>query len=75
MAPATSIGGPKAWPFEIKEWPRRCWCANAYVILEDDMFWEWGWLRNNVATTQTSLGTDSYGRPTAEKGLTEGHAL
>lgn len=34
------------------EWLRRYWRTNAYVILEDDTFWEWGWLRNNVVTTQ-----------------------
>ena len=75
MTPSTSLSGPRARPFEIMEWLRRYWRTNAYVILEDDTFWEWGWLRNNVVTTQTSLGTDSYGRPVVEKGLTKKHAI
>ena len=75
MTPDTSLSGPRARPLEIMEWLRRYWRTNAYVILEDDTFWEWGWLRNNVVTTQTNLGVDRYERPIAKKGLTEGHAL
>lgn len=75
MTPDTSLSGPRARPFEIMEWLRRFWRTNAYVILEDDTFWEWGWLRNNVVTTQTRVGTDHYGYPIAEKGLTEEHAM
>lgn len=74
MTPSTALSGSRARPFEIMEWLRRYWQVNAYVVLEDDTFWEWGWLRNNVVTTQTPLGVDAYGRPIAEKGLTEKHA-
>lgn len=41
MTPATSLSGPRARTFEIVKWLRRHWRTNAYVILEDDTFWEW----------------------------------
>lgn len=74
MSPDTSLSGSRARPFEIMEWLRRYWQVNAHVILEDDTFWERGWPRNNVVTTQTSLGIDAYGCPIAEKGLPAEHA-
>lgn len=75
MTPSTSLSGPLARPLEIMEWLRRYWRTNAYVILEDDTFWEWGWLRNNVVTTQTPIGVDNHGYPVARKGMNAEHAL
>ena len=54
VTPRTPInGGEEARPCEIRACLSRCPFAFSYVILEDDEFWRWGWLRRNVITTIT----------------------
>ena len=54
VTPRTPInGGEDARPCEIRACLSRCPFAFSYVILEDDEFWRWGWLRRNVITTIT----------------------
>ena len=68
MTPDTQLSGARARPLEIMEWLRRFWKTSHYVILEDDTFWEWGWLRDHVVTAGTPSGKDRYGHPRTQKG-------
>ena len=53
VTPISSESGPCARPLEIREWLYRFYRIFSYVILDDDIFWDWGFLQRNVVTTTT----------------------
>ena len=53
ITPISQESGPDARPLEIREWLNRFYEVSAYVILDDDTFWSWGFLQRNVVTTIT----------------------
>ncbi len=74
ITPLTSASGPAARPYEIREWLHKYHQIFSYVILEDDTFWDWGFLQRNVVTTQTKVpSTKKYSGYKYIKGLTDEH--
>ena len=64
--------GSCARPLEIREWLMRYYNIFSYVILEDDTFWQWGFLQRNVVSTLTvDPSRDPYHQ--IIKGLTDEH--
>lgn len=53
VTPISNESGPSARPLEIREWLNRFYRVFSYVILDDDIFWDWGFLQRNVVTTTT----------------------
>ena len=53
ITPISHESGPVARPLEIREWLARFYKVFSYVILDDDTFWDWGFLQRNVVTTIT----------------------
>ena len=73
ITPISQESGSVARPFEIREWLNRYPYIFSYVILDDDTFWQWGYLQRNVITTRTPKSPpDRYERYV--KGLTMAHA-
>ena len=67
--------GPGARPHEIRAWllthPNTC----SFVILDDDDFWEFGWMNRHFVCTQTETPEIAWpGRARTARGLTMGHA-
>ena len=50
--PLSNKSGSAARPYEIREWLNRFPSIFSYVILDDDTFWNWGYLQRNVVTTK-----------------------
>ena len=73
LTPFSQESGPAARPLEIREWLRRFHQVDSYVILDDDTFWEWGFLQRNVVTTQT-LHPENPELMRYVRGLTCAHA-
>ena len=72
VTPLSMETGPSARPFEIRDWLMKCHGIFSYVILEDDTFWDWGFLqRNVVSTVRVDHTREEYRR--FVKGLTDEH--
>ena len=72
ITPISSESGVRARPFEIREWLMKYHRIFSYVILEDDHFWDWGFLQRNVVSTVTiDQSRDEYHQ--LVKGLTDEH--
>lgn len=70
--PITNASGHEARPFEIRRWLMKYHRIFSYVILEDDTFWDWGFLQRNVVSTITI--DPSRGRDREKvRGLTDAH--
>jgi hypothetical protein len=68
--------GPNGRPLEIRTWLVRRPDVKKFVILDDDTFWNWGWLEPFVVTTSYILRRDRSSSPTDERicGLDEEYA-
>jgi hypothetical protein len=57
LAGATPLiyDGPDGRPLEIRTWLARRPSVKKFVILDDETFWEWGWLEPFVVTTSKIL--------------------
>jgi len=55
MTPDAGMQGSMARPLEIRTWHSRYPEIESFVILDDDTFWNWGYLRQNVVTTITRI--------------------
>ncbi len=54
--------GSSARPAEIREWLINKENVKSFVILDDDSFWDWGWLKNHLVLTIDKSRTDNlYG--------------
>ena len=60
ITPISHESGSVARPLEIREWLARFYTVFSYVILDDDTFWEWGFLQRNVVTTITDRPRDGF---------------
>lgn len=74
ITPISNESGAVARPLEIREWLARFYTVFSYVILDDDTFWNWGYLQRNVVTTVTEHPENDSGHK-YETGMTEEHAL
>ena len=56
-------GGPEGRPFEIRAWLALHHGVEHFVILDDEPFWEWGWLKDHVVQTAcySEEGVDECG--------------
>ena len=71
--PLSDKSGSAARPYEIREWLNRFPSIFSYVILDDDTFWDWGFLQRNVVTTKIKMTSyHSYSEYT--RGLTMSQA-
>ena len=73
VTPISGESGPCARPLEIREWLYRFYRIFSYVILDDDIFWDWGFLQRNVVTTTTFCPENSLAHQYVT-GLTMEHA-
>ncbi len=55
MTPDGGMRGGITRPLEIRTWLSWYPEIESFVILEDDTFWNWGYLRHNVVTTITQI--------------------
>ena len=55
MTPGGPLRGGISRPLEIRTWLAKYPEIESFVILNDDTFWDWGYLRQNVVTTKTRL--------------------
>ena len=53
VTPEGGLSGCEARPAEIRNWLSRFPHVESFVILDDDTFWHWGYLKRNVVTTIT----------------------
>lgn len=60
--------GPDGRPFEIRAWLTRRPNVTHFVILDDDTFWNWGWLTDHFVCTRRSY-RDENGLERDVKGL------
>lgn len=74
ITPISHESGPVARPLEIREWLARFYTVFSYVILDDDTFWEWGFLQRNVVTTITDRPRNGFDH-WYWTGMTMEHAL
>lgn len=72
ITPLSMESGPSARPFEIRDWLMKCHGIFSYVILEDDTFWDWGFLQRNVVST-VRVNPNPNGHRNFVKGLTDEH--
>lgn len=67
--------GPAARPHEIRAWLLTHPNVRSFVILDDDDFWEFGWMNAHFVCTQTENGEIGWpGWPRTDRGLTMEHA-
>lgn len=67
--------GPVARPYEIRAWLADHPFVTSFVILDDDDFWEFGWMDRFFVCTRTETGEVRWpGWPETERGLTLAHA-
>ena len=52
--------GPYSRPAEIRAWLMQRPDIEAFVILDDDMFWQWAEMQNNVVTTTRKRDDSTY---------------
>lgn len=70
-----SESGPYARPHEIRAWLLNHRNVRSFVILDDDDFWEFGWLNRHFVCTQTETGEVRWsGWAETRRGLTMEHA-
>ena len=75
FTPRSPESGPVARPYEIRAWLVDHPSVISFVILDDDDFWEFGWMNKHFVCTQTETGEIGWpGRPDTERGLTLEHA-
>ncbi len=74
ITPISDESGAVARPLEIREWLNRFYTVFSYVILDDDTFWNWGFLQRNVVTTVTEHPENGASHRYAT-GMTMEHAL
>ncbi len=60
VTPEGGLSGREARPAEIRNWLSRFPHVESYVILDDDTFWHWGYLKRNVVTTITIKPDPEY---------------
>lgn len=60
VTPEGGLSGREARPAEIRNWLSRFPHVESYVILDDDTFWHWGYLKRNVVTTITIKPDPKY---------------
>ncbi|MEE3423711.1 MAG: HAD domain-containing protein [Succinimonas sp.] len=60
VTPACNLSGREARPAEIRNWLSRFPHVESFVILDDDTFWHWGYLKRNVVTTITIKPDPEY---------------
>lgn len=65
--------GPFSRPAEIRSWLSRNRQVVSYVILDDDIFWEWGELEKQLVLTRRLI--QHNGRRTIKRGLEEEHVV
>lgn len=76
MTPGDSMNGGSTRPTEIRAWLDTFPRISSFVILDDDTFWDWGFLNHNVITTMTELTPEEinnkkrYSSQTTKDGLT-----
>ena len=58
MTPGGPLRGGISRPLEIRTWLAKYPEIESFVILDDDTFWDWGYLRQNVVTTKTRLSKE-----------------
>lgn len=67
--------GPVARPYEIRSWLANHPSVRSFVILDDDDFWEFGWMDRFFVCTRTETGKVAWpGWPEVARGLTLEHA-
>lgn len=66
--------GPASRPHEICVWLACHSCVEEFVILDDDDFWELGWLSHHFVCTQTKDEAEGGGYALPARGLTDEHA-
>lgn len=70
------MNGGSTRPTEIRAWLDTFPRISSFVILDDDTFWDWGFLNHNVVTTMTELTPEEinnkkrYSSQTTKDGLT-----
>ena len=74
ITPISGESGAVARPLEIREWLARFHTVFSYVILDDDTFWDWGFLQRNVVTTVTEHPENGLAHRYVT-GMTMEHAL
>lgn len=58
LTPDGDLNGSITRPLEIRSWLFSHPEIKSFVILDDDTFWTWGYLRQNVVTTTTLLSDE-----------------
>ena len=76
ITPLSRESGAGARPYEIRKWLMKYHTIGSYVILDDESFWNWGFLQGNVVTTCTRYPHKKnwLGKTVKKYGLTREHA-
>ena len=52
------FNGPDGRPFEIRAWLSDKSNLKNFVILDDETFWKWNWLKSHVVCTEEKYYSD-----------------